>query len=89
MTITAGTCVGRYEIRSPIGRGGMGEVYLSNQALISQEASKMPRYNVTRTLPPLTSEELNDVGKKVVSVCDQVGMQWIRSHVTASRTTSA
>jgi hypothetical protein len=43
----------------------------------------MPRYIVTRTLPPLTSEELNDVGRKVVSACDQVGMQWIRSHVTA------
>ena len=43
----------------------------------------MPRYMVTRTLPPLSSEELNVVGKNVVAACDQLGMQWIRSHVTA------
>jgi serine/threonine protein kinase len=29
MTITAGTKLGRYEIRSKIGAGGMGEVYLA------------------------------------------------------------
>jgi hypothetical protein len=44
----------------------------------------MPRYLVTRTLPPLTSEQLNVVGKKVVEACDQIpGMQWVRSHLTA------
>lgn len=44
----------------------------------------MPRYLVTRTLPPLTSEQLNAVGKKVVEACAQVGnMQWVRSHLTA------
>ena len=43
----------------------------------------MPRFMVTRTLPPLTPEQLNAVGKHVISACDQVGMQWIRSHVTA------
>lgn len=43
----------------------------------------MPRFMVTRTLPPLTSEQLEAVGKNVVSACDQMGMQWIRSHVTA------
>lgn len=43
----------------------------------------MPRFMVTRTLPPLTSEQLEAVGKNVVSACDQLGMQWIRSHVTA------
>ena len=42
----------------------------------------MPRFIVTRTLPPLTSEELETVGKNVVNACDQLGMQWIRSHVT-------
>jgi len=38
---------------------------------------------VTRTLPPLTSEQLETIGKNVVSACDEIGMQWIRSHVTA------
>lgn len=44
----------------------------------------MPRYLVTRTLPPLTPEQLNQVGKNVVSACKEVGdMQWVRSHITA------
>ena len=43
----------------------------------------MPRFMVTRTLPPLTSEQLESVGRNVVGACDQLGMQWIRSHVTA------
>jgi len=43
----------------------------------------MPRFMVTRTLPPLNSEQLEQVRKNVVSACDQLGMQWIRSHVTA------
>jgi hypothetical protein len=43
----------------------------------------MPRFIVTRTLPPLTEEQLQAVGKNVISACDQLGMQWIRSHVTA------
>ncbi len=44
----------------------------------------MPRYIVTRTLPSLTSEQLEGVGKKIVEVCDQMeGVQWIRTHLTA------
>ncbi len=44
----------------------------------------MPRYLVTRTLPPLTSEELNAIGKKVVTTCNEIsGMTWVRSHLTA------
>ncbi|MEO8433868.1 MAG: DUF4242 domain-containing protein [Pyrinomonadaceae bacterium] len=43
----------------------------------------MPRFMVTRTLPPLNSEQLNEVGKNVIATCDRMGMQWIRSHVTA------
>jgi hypothetical protein len=43
----------------------------------------MPKFIVTRTLPPLSEEQLQDVGKNVISACDELGMQWIRSHVTA------
>lgn len=43
----------------------------------------MPRYLVTRTLPPLTEDQLAAVGKKVVDACQHIGLQWIRSHLTA------
>src|SRR5438477_6015695 len=36
MTIQAGTHFGRYEIRSPIGAGGMGEVYLAHDAQLNR-----------------------------------------------------
>ncbi|HEX8843259.1 MAG TPA: protein kinase [Pyrinomonadaceae bacterium] len=36
MTIPAGTHLGRYEIRSPIGAGGMGEVYLAHDAQLDR-----------------------------------------------------
>ncbi len=44
----------------------------------------MSRYIVTRTLPPMTDEELDAVGRKVVGVCDEMeDITWIRSHLTA------
>src|ERR671938_68525 len=36
MTILAGTHFGRYEIRSPIGAGGMGEVYLARDTKLDR-----------------------------------------------------
>ena len=44
----------------------------------------MPRYMITRTLPPLTQEQLEEIGKRVVEVCGQMeDVEWIRSHLTA------
>lgn len=43
----------------------------------------MPRFMVTRTLPPLTAEQLQDVARSVVRAGDELGVQWIRSHLTA------
>lgn len=44
----------------------------------------MARYMVTRTLPPLSQEQLQEVGRSVVSACKQIeGMEWVRSHITA------
>jgi len=39
MTITAGTKLGRYEIRSKIGEGGMGEVYRAYDATMHREVA--------------------------------------------------
>lgn len=43
----------------------------------------MRRFIVRRTLPSLSPEELEDVGKRVVEAADHIGIKWIRSHLTA------
>lgn len=44
----------------------------------------MPRFMVTRSLPPLTDAEVRIVAQNVVKACEQIeGMSWIRSHITA------
>src|SRR3989440_3883576 len=49
MTIPAGTHFGRYEIRSPIGAGGMGEVYLAHDAQLDRPvALKLLPADVTK-----------------------------------------
>src|SRR2546425_10011751 len=39
MAIAAGTKLGRYEIRSKIGAGGMGEVYLAQDAKLDRKVA--------------------------------------------------
>src|SRR4051794_40753029 len=45
MALAAGTRLGRYEIRSPIGKGGMGEVYLAQDTQLERDIA-------LKTLPP-------------------------------------
>src|SRR5256714_10025807 len=52
MTISAGTKLGRYEIRSKIGEGGMGEVYLARD-------TKLDRNVALKTLPEDVAADRN------------------------------
>jgi serine/threonine protein kinase len=39
MTLSTGTKFGRYEIRSPLGAGGMGEVYLAQDTKLDRKVA--------------------------------------------------
>jgi serine/threonine protein kinase len=39
MTLAAGTVLGQYEIRSPLGAGGMGEVYRAHETRLDREVA--------------------------------------------------
>ena len=43
----------------------------------------MPRFMITRTLPPLTPEQLEGVRVKSAGVAKDMGINWIRSHLTS------
>src|SRR5918999_1905977 len=49
MSLEPGTRLGRYEIRSPLGAGGMGEVYLAHDTQLDRAvALKLLPANVTK-----------------------------------------
>lgn len=58
MTLAAGTKLGRYEIRSQLGTGGMGEVYLAQD-------TKLDRRVALKILPPNLAEDNDRMGRFV------------------------
>ena len=58
MTLAMGTKIGRYEIRSKIGAGGMGEVYLAQD-------TKLDRKVVLQILPGVFAEDEGRMGRFV------------------------
>ena len=43
----------------------------------------MPRYMITRSLPPMSPEQLEQVRIASTRVCNDLGITWVRSHLTA------
>jgi Nickel responsive protein SCO4226-like len=44
----------------------------------------MPRYLITRTLPPLTEEQILAAGKLSKAVTEELGIKWIKSYYSAN-----
>lgn len=58
MTLDAGTRLGRYEIRSQLGTGGMGEVYLAHDTMLDRKVA-------LKILPPNLAEDSDRMGRFV------------------------
>src|SRR6266850_8269305 len=59
MTLATGTKLGRYEIRSKIGEGGMGEVYLAQDTKLDRKvALKILSASVQRKREPYFTAEV-------------------------------
>ena len=43
----------------------------------------MPKFLITRTVPPLKEEELASAGKRSITVCEEMGIRWIKSYYSA------
>lgn len=58
MTLAAGTKLGRYEIRSQLGTGGMGEVYLAQDTMLDRRVA-------LKILPPNLAEDQDRMSRFV------------------------
>ncbi len=58
MTLDAGTRLGRYEIRSELGTGGMGQVYLAQDTMLDRKVA-------LKILPPNLAEDSDRMGRFV------------------------
>lgn len=43
----------------------------------------MPKYLIARTVPPLREEELTAAARLSKSVCEEMGIKWIKSYYSA------
>jgi serine/threonine protein kinase len=64
MTLATGTKLGPYEILSPLGAGGMGEVYLAND-------SKLDRKTAIKVLPETMTRDQERVARYRQTPADQ------------------
>src|SRR6266576_940344 len=62
MTITSGTRLGRYEIRSKIGAGGMGEVYRARDTDLGRDVA-------VKVLPSSLSSDTDRLQHSAGSLC--------------------
>ena len=61
MSLSIGSKLGLYEILSPLGAGGMGEVYLATD-------SKLDRQVAIKVLPETMSKDMERVAKLLASL---------------------
>ena len=65
MTLPADTHLGHYEIRSKIGAGGMGEVYLPQDTKLDRKvASPCARLEATQVPLPFSTHSTSGVGPR-------------------------
>lgn len=44
----------------------------------------MPKFLTTRTVPPLTEEQISSSSKRSMTVGEEIGVRWIKSYYSAA-----